>query len=379
MEFCKLKPVALILPCHVQDLYSTAFERILETLSTCSYLRRIIVGLDGATEEDCANARQHLRHMPTGTLLLWQDGPRMQRLLEQLRKLGFYTGAPGKGRNFWLCAGAVLADHSIRVLACHDCDILTYNRELLARVLYPVVHPRLGFDFCKGYSARFTRRLHGRMMRLLFTPLLRAMEAVVGYHDFLRYLDSFRYPLAGEVAMTADFARRCFTAPDWGVEVGMLAEAGRLLTPDSICQVEFSDRYDHKHQPLLPDDCSNGLAKAALDVAKCVFYRAAGEGIRFDQSVFDAILTSYQRRVLETIRFFEGCSEINGLEYDRHEEETAASAFARSIRLAARAYLEEPWNPPWLPDWNSVALSLPEIHDLLLQIAEPVGESDQAK
>jgi len=69
----------------------------------------------------------------------------------------------------------------------HGClarlDILTYSRELLARLCYPVAHPNLGFDFCKGYSARFTDKLNGRVMRLLVTPLIRSLQSIIGIHD----------------------------------------------------------------------------------------------------------------------------------------------------------------------------------------------------
>jgi hypothetical protein len=86
------------------------------------------------------------------------------------------AGPGGKGRNVWTCFGYVLASEQARMVAVHDCDILTYHRELLTRLCYPLAHPALGFDFCKGYYARVTQQLNGRVMRLLVTPLLRALE-----------------------------------------------------------------------------------------------------------------------------------------------------------------------------------------------------------
>ena len=55
----------------------------------------------------------------------------------------------------------VLASEQARMVVVHDCDIITYSRELLARLAYPVAHPSLGFDFCKGYYARVTDQLNG--------------------------------------------------------------------------------------------------------------------------------------------------------------------------------------------------------------------------
>ena len=70
---------------------------------------------------------------------------------------------------------------------------------MLARLFYPVAHPAFSYQFCKGYYFRLAEgRLKGRVSRLLVTPLLRALKIVLGSSEYLEYLDSFRYPLAGE-------------------------------------------------------------------------------------------------------------------------------------------------------------------------------------
>jgi glucosyl-3-phosphoglycerate synthase len=136
---------------------------------------------------------------------------------------------------------------------CHcasDCDIVTYNRELLARLCYPVAKSNLDYEFCKGYYARVTDRLHGRVTRLFVTPLIRSLKQIIGRIDFLEYLDSFRYILAGEFSMRADLARINRIPGDWGLEVGVLAEVYRNCSLRRICQVEIADKYEHKHQPF---------------------------------------------------------------------------------------------------------------------------------
>ena len=50
--------------------------------------------------------------------------------------------------------GYVLARDEARSIALHDCDILTYDRELLARLVYPVANPLFNYEFCKGYYPR---------------------------------------------------------------------------------------------------------------------------------------------------------------------------------------------------------------------------------
>ncbi len=117
------------------------------------------------------------------------------------------------------------------VIALHDCDIVSYSREMLARLCYPVVNPNIDVVVCKGFYSRVTDRMHGRVTRLLITPLIRALQKLVGGHDFLAFLDSFRYPLAGEFCMTTDLAWVNRIPWDWGLEVGVLSEVFRNYSP----------------------------------------------------------------------------------------------------------------------------------------------------
>ncbi len=254
-----------------------------DLLKHVRYLKHIVVGVDGANAREWRRARRIFAQLPQPPTLLWNDGPRMQKLLKQLEEAELSTGPGGKGRNVWLCFGYVLASEQARMVAVHDCDIVTYNRELLARLCYPVAHPAFGFDFCKGYYARVSTKLNGRVMRLFVTPLLRALKSIVGPHPFLVYLDTFRYALSGEVAMDIDLVRRNRIPYDWGLEVGMLAEVFRNSAPRAICQAELCDNYDHKHQELSARDSEKGLNRMAVDIKRSIFRRMASEGIRLDQ------------------------------------------------------------------------------------------------
>jgi glucosyl-3-phosphoglycerate synthase len=171
-EFARETPIALVLPCHIRELGTAALRGIARELARVSYLKQIIVGIDGATRpRDWQKARRFFSQLPQKPTLLWNDGPRMKHLFEKLDDAELSAGQAGKGRNVWICFGYVLASDKSRMVAVHDCDIITYSRELLARLCYPVAHPSMGFDFCKGYYARATDKLNGRVMRLLVTPL----------------------------------------------------------------------------------------------------------------------------------------------------------------------------------------------------------------
>lgn len=359
LDYSHEAPIALVLPCHSKELGTRALARIVRELKEVRYLKQIIVGLDEASPRQWKKAKAFFAQLPQKPMLLWNSGPRMQRLFKKLDDAELPVGPGGKGRNVWICLGYVLASEQARMVAVHDCDILTYNRELLARLCYPVAHPALGFDFCKGYYARATDKLNGRVMRLLVTPMLRALKSILGTHPYLVYMDGFRYALAGEFSLDTDLVRRIRIPYDWALEVGLLAEVFRNSAPRAICQSELCDNYDHRHQDLYPSDPNKGLNKMAVDITKSVFRRMAGEGIKLDVGVFDTFLSAYLRQAEDTLRFYAADAAINGLHFPRHEEESAVATFVRSIRTAARSFLEDPLSTPLVPNWNRVQSALP--------------------
>jgi len=364
-EYSKETPIALVLPCHARELGTKALRGIARELRSVKYIKQIIVGIDGASARDWRRARRLFALLPQKPTLLWNSGPRMQALFRKLDEAELSPGETGKGRNVWICFGYALASEQARMVAVHDCDIITYNREMLARLCYPVAHPSLGFDFCKGYYARVTDKLNGRVMRLMVTPLLRALKTIIGQHPYLVYMDTFRYPLAGEMSMDIDLVRRVRIPHDWALEVGLLAEVFRNAAPRAICQSELCENYDHKHQELSTRDVEKGLNKMAVDIAKSFFRRMAAEGIKLDVGLFDTLLSAYERQAEDTLRFYAADAMLNGLRYPRHDEESAVATFVRSIRVASRAYQDDPLATTLIPNWNRVDSAMPEFFEEL--------------
>ncbi len=365
-KFAQETPIALVLPCHIREVGTKALRSIVRELKAVQYLKQIVVGIDGATRaREWRKARHVFSQLPQKPILLWNDGPRLQRLFRKLDEAELNVGVGGKGRNVWICFGYVLASEQARMVAVHDCDILTYSRELLARLCYPVAHPSLGFDFCKGYYARVSDKLNGRVMRLLVTPMLRALKSILGLHHYLVYMDTYRYPLAGEFVLDADLVRRVRIPSDWALEVGLLAEVFRNCAARAICQAELCDNYDHKHQELSSRDPDKGLNKMAVDIVRTFFRQMAAEGIKLDAGLFDTLLSAYMRQAEDTLRFYAADAAINGLRYPRHEEEGAVATFVRSIRTAAKAFLEDPLWSPLIPNWNRVQSALPDFFEEL--------------
>ena len=102
--------------------------------------------------------------LPQETKVLWNDGPRLRAVDQDLRDAKLSPDQMGKGRNVWFCMGYALGSNQADALAIHDCDIVTYDRALLARLLYPVAHPQFNYEFCKGYYTRVSNgKMNGRV------------------------------------------------------------------------------------------------------------------------------------------------------------------------------------------------------------------------
>lgn len=374
-RFARQQPIALILPALYSEFEKPAMDAILSELRKVQYVQQFVFAVTRATPEQFQAVQQRVVDLPGDVRIVWIDGPRIAHLLRTLEENGLKVGPDGKGRSCWLASGYVLASHRASVIAQHDCDIVNYKREMLARLCYPVANPTINFEFCKGYYARVSDRLHGRVTRLFMTPLIRSLESLVGYLPFLRYLDSFRYPLAGEFAMQADLARVNRIPSDWGLEIGVLSEIYRNCSTKRVCQVDIADAYEHKHQDLSPDDPTKGLMKMACDIAKSLFQILSAEGVRFDPGTILSLLIRYRRLAEDTITRFHADAMINDLSFDRHEEETAVETFARALKLAADEFLADPLGIPLIPNWNRVSAALPGF----LGALEEAVEADNAE
>jgi glucosyl-3-phosphoglycerate synthase len=363
--------IGLVLPALYSEFQTPAMRRISEELREVSYLRHIVVALGRADYEQYLHARSFFRGFNSPVTILWIDSDPVQQLIRDLETRGVHPGPDGKGRSCWLSFGYLLATGNCDVIALHDCDIKNYSREMLARLCYPVAHPNFEFEFCKGFYARFTDRLHGRVTRLFLTPLIRAMESLAPAAPFLRFLDSFRYPLAGEFAMRSNLARESRIPGDWGLEVGVLAEVFRKCSPSRTCQVDLMDTYDHKHQVLSADDPTQGLRRMTCDIARSLFRNMASEGIVFTQDDFRTLAVRYVRMAEDTIRRYYADAVLNGLEFDLHGEELAVNAFSASLRTASDHFVSDPLGTPLIPNWNRVSAVLPDIYERLVQAVEP--------
>ncbi len=370
VEAARHRPISLVLPYIPVELQGPGLPKIVEELRRVPYLKNIIVTVGRANAEEFNQAKRFFSVLPQRPKLIWCTGPALENLYSVLAGKGINVGEDGKGRSAWVAYGYILALENSQVIVLHDCDIVSYNRDLLARLSYPVAHPNIGFSFCKGYYSRVTEEMHGRVTRIFVTPLIRALKETLGPNQFLDYLDSFRYILAGEFSMDVDLAHLIRIPGDWGLEVGVLAEIHRNCALRRICQVDLSDNYEHKHQPLTLGDPNKGLLKMGTDIAKSIFRTMASMGYTLTNEFFVALRASYLRIAQDLIARYEFDSEINGLDYDRHREDSSAEAFVQCIVSAGQQFLETPFEVPHIPNWNRVLSAVPNIKELLIDAVE---------
>lgn len=363
--YSRYNPIALVLPSLYSELKEKALKTIVSEIKRVKYINQVIVTLGRTDREGFKQAKEFFSVLPQETIVIWNDGERVESLYEILTKNDISAGEDGKGRSTWMAFGYVLASEKSDVLVLHDCDIINYDREFLARLCYPVVNPNLGYEFCKGYYSRVTNKMHGRVTRLFVTPLLRSLERLLGYLPFLVYLDSFRYPLAGEFSMITDLARINRIPWDWGLEVGVLSEVFRNCSLRRICQVDLTDNYEHKHQELSHDDPNKGLLRMSIDIAKNLFRNLASEGIDLSESILKTLKATYLRTAQEAITKYHDDAAINGLDFDRHEEGMAVDTFSKGIELASKAFVEDPLSIPLIPNWSRVTSAIPDFLERL--------------
>jgi len=372
--YAEERPIALVLPSLYSELEGDALKGILKELKEVKYIKDIVVTLGPASEREFEHAKKFFSALPQKTKIIWNTGPRISAIYKAIEEAELPTGEQGKGRSVWMAYGYILSQHKFHGIALHDCDILTYSRDMLARLCYPVANPNLDYEFCKGYYSRVTDRLHGRITRILVTPLIRSLQRILGYLPILIFFDSFRYPLAGEFSMDVDLAKINRIPGDWGLEVGVLAEVYRNASTRRVCQVDIAENYEHKHQELSSEDATKGLNKMSVDICKSVFRTLASEGIVFSTGLFKTLMATYVRTAQDLLKRYEDDAAINGLFFDRHEESVAVETFKNGIKTAGEMIMEDPLGVPLIASWDRVTSAIP---DILSRIKHAVEENDR--
>ena len=309
LQYASERPIALVLPCLFSELRGPALKGIVDALRGVHYLEQIVVSISGSDDRaDYEEMRALFEGVETRSghapVLLWNSGRRVQGLLQALRDEGLDPGSDGKGRAIWLANGYVLASNQARVIAVHDCDILNYSREMLARLCYPTAQSQPPLRIRQGLLRSGDRSSQWKGDPFVRGASAEALKSVLGPQPLLEYLDSFRYLLAGESSMTTELARINRIPSDWGLEIGMLGEVYRNCSPKRVCQVEIADNYDHKHRELSENDTTQGLSRMVVDIALSLIHNLASYGVEFDAGFLNTLTAAYTRTAQDAIASF---------------------------------------------------------------------------
>ena len=375
--------MALLLPCLYREVKAAqALKGICSQIARVRYLRQVVVALGGAESptqlREAMEVFSEVETPRTKLRIVWVQGPRIQQILREMQSLEIYTGVPGKGQSVWLALGYLLASQESDLIALHDCDILTYDRVFLGRLLEPIADPNSDFEFCKGYYARVStseRTFKGRVTRLFVVPLVDALAELFRdqgrgeLEKFFLYHKSFKYPLAGEVSILARVARGINIACDWGLEVSTLSEVYHRVAPRKIAQIDLAPNYEHNQQELSAHDPESGLRKMVVDIGKFFLGYIRSHGVPLSDSFLDMLGHLYYERALVFIKRYSDDARVNSLNYDRHKEEIMARHFQDFLWEAAERCRREP-GIALVPSWNRVLYSFPKAYERIFRAVE---------
>jgi glucosyl-3-phosphoglycerate synthase len=360
-------PSGLIIPIKGSDIESPALGQIITELNKCDYLKKVFIALYATNPKNYEDALVMARKLKVPCEIIWCNKPEVEAVLKELRKRGLdITKLTGKGKDVWTAIG--IASLELYAFALHDGDIISYSKMIPTKLLYPVIEPKLDFFLAKGYYARVNmskRRMYGRLYRLFINPLLEALqEKLLWRSEFLRYLQSFSYPLSGEVAIYSDLALNLRIPSDWGFEIGMLSELFRNVSYKRAFEVDLGF-YEHKHKEMT----RNGLLKTAEDSLTTLLRTLTEtDAINVSEPFLLSLQVLYRRLAQDRIRQYSADALCNNLNFDRHEEETSVDSLSGVIISAGKSYLRNPVGTQ-LPDWIRTISAMPNIREKLREKA----------
>ena len=350
----KNRPTAILIPCLYEEFERPALKDIKEVLKDLNGLNELVIALSAKSKEQAKAAKAFFDSMPFPVHIQWTNSPSVIELLKSQEKNGLeLLGTPGKGWAVW--QGIGVATRRSEVVALFDADIRTFSNLYPSKMILPLLDDSFGISYVKAFYSRLsleTNELQGRATRLFVGPLLDSLEQLVGNGPFLQYLQSFRYPLAGEFAFTKDLAMNLRIPCDWGLEIGLLSEVYRNVRTSKIAQVDLG-LFDHKHKTIGKTK-KEGLQRMCTEILSSVL-----RGLMEHQA---QTLTSTQLSTLEVlykrvgedrVKQFGLDSAVNKIPYDRHEEELSVHKFANLLKPATQNFLKNPTTQQ-LPSWSRV-------------------------
>jgi len=115
----------------------------------------------------------------------------------------------------------------------------------------------------------------------------------------------------------------------------------------------------------------------ATDILTTIFRTLASRGVTFETGHFVTLRSAYLRAAQDAIRQYHADALINGVEYDRHNEEQAIEGFAERITAAGTVFQQDPVGGEAIPNWTRVLTAFPnfpqQLRDAVTADAEEFG------
>jgi|Deesub1362A_J573_1020465.scaffolds.fasta_scaffold00326_7 hypothetical protein len=217
---------------------------------------------------------------------------------------GFFGLLPGKGSGLWLSVPITRGD----ILCFVDADIMNFQKEFVTGLCHPIIYSwniqEAAIKLVKAYYNRITITktdpqkifLGGRICRLLAIPLL---NSIVETFKLYLGLETMRYPLAGEFAVSRDIIERVDFPNTYAIETSLLFQTYDMIGPASIAQLDL-DIYRHIGQSF------KNLENMAYQIVDFIF-RLIDEkiGRPLTREEKEQLITSYDENVTKLISEYE--------------------------------------------------------------------------
>jgi len=251
---------------------------------------------------------------------------------------GRFGVPPGKGAGVWLSVPITSGD----IICFVDSDIKDFKKEFVVGLCYPIIYTKTIRDsaikYVKAYYQRLTTRLEqdsniklgGRVTRLLVRPL---MKVIVENFNVCEGVETFKYPLSGEVALSREILETMRIPYHYGIEISSLLQLCDMVGIIPLAQVDLGI-FQHIGQS------SAGILKMSEQIIITINDQLRSHDIELSQEdILEKILSKYKITANEMLEADMSIAEA----HQKEIEELANRSFVFSIeeeREKINTYIE---------------------------------------
>jgi hypothetical protein len=275
-------------------------------------------------------------------------------------------GVPaGKGAGIWLSTPISIGD----VICFVDSDIKDFKKELVVGLCHPIIYTKTVKDsaikYVKAYYHRLTIRLSdkndaiklgGRVTRLLAKPIL---KVIAKQFNIFEGIETFRYPLSGETALSRDVLEMLRIPYHYGIEISTLLQLFDTIGIIPLAQIDLGI-FQHIGQSL------TGLWKMSEQIIMTLKDHLHSHDIDLSQEdLHKTLLSEYvitakemleaDVSVIETLQQEFEESTTQKFEFSLEEEIERINKYTEIVRATlTKKWLESEGKMLYLPPWRMI-------------------------